>query len=110
MATCVEVGQADYPAGNAIHPMEGVSLLPAFAKDTLAREAIYFEHEGNRAVRRGAWKLVAKGREGNWELYNVERDRSETNNLAREHPEEAQALANLWQAWAQRAKVLPWPK
>ena len=113
MATCVAVGQADYPpevAGNPIKPMEGVSLLPAFAEDTLTREAIYFEHEGNRAVRRGPWKLVAKGRESPWELYNTERDRSETNNLATEHPEIAQALAERWQVWAQRANVLPWPK
>ncbi len=98
MATCVEVGQAAYPqnvGGNAIQPMEGVSLLTAFAEDTLNREAIYFEHEGNRAVRRGPWKLVAKGREGPWELYNVERDRSETNNLAQAQPEVVQELATL---------------
>ncbi|MEM9834681.1 MAG: arylsulfatase [Bacteroidota bacterium] len=113
MATCVDVGQAEYPQeynGSTIYPIEGVSLISAFTEDTLAREAIYFEHEGNRAVRRGSWKLVAKGRESPWELYDMERDRSETNNLAEEHPEVVQQLAQLWQQWAERANVLPWPR
>jgi arylsulfatase len=113
MATCVAVGEARYPpevAGSFIQPMEGVSLLTAFADDTLVREALYFEHEGNRAVRRGAWKLVAQGQDGPWELYDTEHDRSETNNLAAEYPELVQTLADRWQAWAERAKVLPWPK
>nr|WKN39246.1 arylsulfatase [Tunicatimonas sp. TK19036] len=112
MATCVAVGQAEYPEearGNTITPMEGVSLLPAFAEDTLNREAIYFEHEGNRAIRRGEWKLVAKSQEGAWELYNMERDRSETNNVAAEHPDLVKELSTLWQQWADRANVLPWP-
>ncbi len=113
MATCVAVGQAQYPqevAGNTIKPMEGISLLTAFAEDTLTREAIYFEHEGNRAVRRGPWKLVARGRDGSWELYDTERDRTETNDLAEKHPAVVQELASLWQRWAERSNVLPWPK
>lgn len=112
MATCVDVAKADYPQevdGNNIYPMEGVSLTNAFGEDTLAREAIYFEHEGNRAVRRGSWKLVAQGREGPWELYDMNHDRSETNNLAEEKPDLVQELATLWQQWATRAHVLPWP-
>ncbi len=112
MATCVDVAQAGYPEerdGKTVYPMEGVSLASAFSEDTLAREAIYFEHEGNRAVRRGPWKLVARGREGPWELYHMEHDRSETNNLAEDHPEMVQELADLWQQWATRANVLPWP-
>ena len=56
MPTCLELAQAEYPEyykGRATQPMEGVSLLPAFDGKTLGREAIYFEHEGNRAVRMG---------------------------------------------------------
>ena len=112
MATCVAASQATYPSQyryNAIQPMEGVSLLPVFDRDTLEREAIYFEHEGNRAIRRGPWKLVAQGKEGPWELYHLARDRSETNNVANKNPALVQELATMWQAWAQRAKVLPWP-
>jgi arylsulfatase len=112
MATCVDVGQADYPQtyqGRSIQPMEGVSLKPAFGGNDLDREAIYFEHEGNRAIRRGKWKLVAQGREGAWELYDMENDRTETNNQADEYPDLVRELSDMWQSWAERAGVIPWP-
>ncbi len=112
MATCVDVAEANYPKtfdNENIQPMEGVSLMPSFTNDTLQREAIYFEHEGNRAIRRGKWKLVAKGRDGEWELYDMGTDRSETRNLAGEHPEIVEKLSGMWQQWAKRAKVIPWP-
>ena len=57
--------------------MEGVSLLPAFAGQPLNRPSpIFLEHEGNRAVRAGKWKLVLKHL-GPWELYDMEADRTE---------------------------------
>ena len=79
------ISGAKYPKkfkGNEIQPMEGRSLVPVFAGKKLDREAIYWEHEGNRAVRVGKWKLVAKGRKGAWELYDMDADRSELKNLA----------------------------
>ena len=112
MATCVDVAGATYPSeykGNKIKPKEGVSLVPAFAGKPLEREAIYWEHEGNRAVRMGKWKLVAKGRNGAWELYDIEADRSEMNDLAAAQPERVEKLAAMWQAYATRADILPWP-
>jgi arylsulfatase len=112
MATCVDVAGAAYPQtyrGKAIQPMEGLSLRPVFAGKTQEREAIYFEHEGNRAIRRGKWKLVAKGREAAWELYDMEADRSETRNLATEQAEVVAELSAMWQQWAKRARVVPWP-
>jgi arylsulfatase len=112
MATCVEVADAEYPtqfAGQAIQPMEGVSLAPAFRGEPLERKnPIFWEHEGNRAVRQGAWKLVAKHK-GDWELYNIEKDRTELNNVAERHPDRVAALARLWTRWAERAGVQPWP-
>ena len=114
MATCVEAAGANYPKeykGQKIKPMEGKSLLPALVNNKpLQREAIYWEHEGNRAIRQGQWKLVAKGREGKWELYDVDADRSEMHNLAVAQPERAKQMADLWQAYAERANVIPWPK
>lgn len=113
MATCVEVSGAKYPAeykGRKITPMEGNSLLPAFDDKPIEREAIYFEHERNRAARAGKWKLVAKGGKGPWELYDMQADRTETNNLAEKHPERVKQMAAMWQAWAERANVLPWDK
>jgi arylsulfatase len=111
MATCVDLAGAAYPtefAGEVIQPPEGVSLAPAFAGKALAREQpIYFEHEGNRAVRQGKWKLVARGANGAWELYDMDADRTEMHNLAASVSAKAEELAALWQAWAERANVLP---
>ena len=110
MATCVAVSGAEYPkqfGGNAIHPLEGRSLVPAFDGKPIEREAIFCEHEGNRAVRAGRWKLVAKGERGPWELYDMETDRTEMHDLAAEQPQRVQELAALWQSWAERAHVLP---
>jgi arylsulfatase len=116
MATCVDLSGAAYPRtykGNKIKPMEGRSLAPAFANKPIQREAIYWEHEGNRAVRVGKWKVVAKGKSGqdkvNWELYDIETDRSELHNLAAEHPKRLKEMVDLWNAYAKRANVIPWP-
>jgi len=111
MATAVDISGASYPEtyhdGQKIKPMEGRSLVSAFEGKGIEREAIYWEHEGNRAIRVGDWKLVAKGARGPWELYNIAQDRSEQNDLALAHPERAQQLAAMWQAYAERANVLP---
>ena len=112
MATVVEITGAKYPSqynGHAIQPMEGVSLVPALAGKPLERDApIYFEHEGNRALRRGKWKIVMKHK-GPWELYDIEADRTEQHNLIEQHPAMARAMIADWEAWAERADVGPWP-
>lgn len=109
MATCVDVANASYPQavdGVAVVPLEGVSLRPAFAGRELARtRPLVWEHEGNRAVRDGHWKLVAK-RGRPWELYDLDVDRSEMHDLAAAQPERVRAMAATWQAWAERARVL----
>ena len=89
--------------------MEGKSLVPVFDGKPLPERTLYWEHEGNRAVRSGDWKLVAKGRNGPWELYNVVRDRSELKNLAEAEPKRVSRMKTLWTDWAIRANVLPWP-
>lgn len=110
MATCVDLGGATYPAefnGQTIKPREGVSLRPALNGDPLERtQPIFWEHEGNRAVREGNWKLVAQEDEP-WELYDISVDRSELNNLASAHPDRVKAMASQWDAYAARANVLP---
>ncbi len=112
MATCVAASGAPYPAtykDRQVQPMEGVSLIPTFTGKTLDRDnPIYFEHEGNQAIRDGKWKLV-KLRNKAWELYDLDADRSELNNLADAQPERVEAMTKQWQAWAERANVVPRP-
>ena len=111
MPTCLELADADYPKrykGHMIPPMEGVSIVPAFYDKSLNREAIYFEHEGNRAVRMGKWKLVAEHKEP-WRLYGMEADRTETRDLSRDHPDLRAKMIGMYDSWAERCGVLPWP-
>jgi arylsulfatase len=110
MATCVDVAGAKYPSrykGKKITPLEGKSLVPTFDDEPIEREAIYWEHEGNRAIRVGKWKLVAKGVEGKWELYDLEADRTELNDLGGRYPARVEEMAAMWDSWARRASVLP---
>ena len=70
-------------------------------------EAIYWEHEGNQAIRMGQWKLVKMYR-GEWELYDINVDRTELHNLASAQPDRVKAMAAKWDSWAKRAMVAPW--
>lgn len=111
MATAVDASGADYPAvfhdGQMIKPMEGTSLVPAMLGEKVERETLFWEHEGNRAVRSGDYKLVAKGAKGPWELYDLLKDRSEQNDLSKQRPGLAKELEQKWMAYAERANVLP---
>jgi arylsulfatase A-like enzyme len=111
MATCVDVAGAQYPKTHndqEIQPMEGTSLVPTLENQDLADRTIYWEHEGNRAVRQGKWKLVLKY-PGGWELYDVDNDRTEMHDLAAEQQEKVRELTALYEAWAKRCGVQPWP-
>ncbi len=83
--------------GRPVPEAPGKSLVAAFAKDvTIARDGLWWLHEGNRAVRVGNWKLVAA--EGDpWELYDLTTDRAEQHNLAASMPEKVAELAQAWQ-------------
>ena len=112
MATCADLAGAKYPAefnGQKIPPMEGVSLAPALAGKALHRaQPIFWEHEGNRAIRSGDWKLVSK-HPGGWELYDSAADRTEMHDLATQQPERVKEMSAQWDAWARRVGVRPWP-
>ena len=110
MATILEATGAEYPElydGNAIIPLEGLSLMDAAINNsTVDRDAYYFEHEWNRYIRKGKWKLVALGN-GDWELYDMEIDRTELNDLSDQYPELVEELKDDWERWAWRTGVLP---
>lgn len=107
MATAVDLADADYPAN--VKPLEGRSLAPLFAGGQIEREAIYWEHEGNRAIRSDDWKLVAE-HDRPWELYNIAQDRSEQHDLSSQQPERVKKLADMWNQYAKRANVESWDK
>lgn len=111
MATCLDVGQAEYPKtkdGQTIKPYRGRSIAPLLKPldAPLPTRALFWEHEGNRAVREGKWKLVAKEK-APWELYDISKDRSEVNNLVENHPDIAKALEAKWNQYAEQSDVLP---
>ena len=110
MATFLDIADTAYPAshnGRTIKPLEGFSIVPTFADSAPTREVLYWEHEGNKAVRRGIWKLVCRYGQ-DWELYNMAADRSETRDLAVTHPRIVSELTALHDAWAERCGVMPW--
>jgi arylsulfatase len=126
MATCVDVTSANYPEefnGHKITSLGGISLKPALIDKKLMRETpLFFEHEGNRAVRWGKWKLVSKATEHPRERFNVNKlaledyelfdmaiDRSETYDLAMEEPGLVQQMAEMWLDWATEVKAIPYP-
>jgi arylsulfatase len=108
MATCVDLSGAKYPQtykGNKIIPMEGKSLRPIFeAKAFKRNEPIFFEHQGNKAVRKGKWKLVSE-KSGKWELYDMDADRTELHDLANSKPEKTKELSAEYDAWSKRCFV-----
>ncbi len=111
MPTCLEAAGAGHPterAGQQTIPLEGESMLPAIQRRDWERERpIVWEHEGSRAVRQGQWKLVsAIG--GGWELYDMERDRTELDDLYTTNRPKAQEFERIYEEWAERCGVLPW--
>lgn len=109
MATCLEAAGASYPKtfkGKEILPPAGQSLMPALRGEAPTERTIFFEHEWNRAVRQGNWKLVAL-RGGPWELYDEAADRTELKNVAADNPERVKAMAAMWDEWAKRCNVAP---
>ncbi|MFW5803055.1 MAG: arylsulfatase [Verrucomicrobiota bacterium] len=109
MATCCDVAGVPYPKqdnGRRIIPSEGLSLKPVMqGKERDPHDLIFWEHYGNRAVRDGQWKLVEDAKNGQWELYDMENDRTEVNNLIDRKPEIAADLKAKYAAWAKRVQV-----
>jgi len=106
MATCLDVAGVDYPPtfdGHPVQPLRGKSLVPIFeGRERQGHDVLYFTFSDNRAVRQGKWKLVS-ARGGPWELYDMDVDRSELNDLSAAMPEKVRELETLWLRWAEAA-------
>ena len=112
MATCLDAAGVAHPTevgGHAVQPLEGESLLPALrGEDWQRQQVIYWEHEGNLAVRDGDWKLVRKY-PGDWELYNMAEDRTELHDLRHTDLDRAARMIRWHEEWAARIGVRDWP-
>jgi len=116
LPTFINVSGAKYPAtfnGHDIAPLPGKSLLSILkGEKDFAERPIYWEHEANRAVRFGKWKLVSRASKikpfmGPWELYDITADRSETNDLSKSQPAKVKELEAMWNNWAINNQVFP---
>ncbi|MCZ6674250.1 MAG: arylsulfatase, partial [Verrucomicrobia bacterium] len=118
MPTLLEVAEAKYPKtfhGNPIPNLDGLSLTPTFRGESLKRSgAMFSEHENNAFVIQDKWKLVGRGVAGDngvipdkWELYDLDEDRTELNNLVQTNSEKAEELARAWRIWADENQVYP---
>lgn len=91
MPTCLDVAGVEYPqqiGDKPLIPLDGKSLLPIFqGRPAKGHQTLYWEHEKNRGIRQGQWKLVYDDTVKKWELYNMERDRTATKNLAADYPD-----------------------
>ncbi|MDG3005324.1 arylsulfatase [Paludisphaera mucosa] len=112
MPTCLELAGVAYPNqfdGHDLKPLEGESLAPALrGRPREGPRTLFFEHEGARAVLAGDWKSVALPR-GEWELYHVADDATETRDLALREPRRVAELARMWRAWAERVGAVDRP-
>jgi len=113
MATCLDVAKGKYPSeykGNSITPLEGESLIPALNNENWVRQKpICWEHEGNRALRDGRWKIVSKY-PGDWELYDMVEDRTELNGLSKKNKSKVSQLVKYYKGWAEKCGIQKWKK
>jgi arylsulfatase len=113
------VKMPDVYRGVKQHPLAGVSMRYSFDAKPDAptqKKRQYYAMLGTRGMWENGWKAVAvhaplsgKGHfdQDPWQLYNVDEDRSESKDVAKQHPEKLQALIKVWFEEAEKNLVLP---
>jgi arylsulfatase A-like enzyme len=106
MATCLDVAGIEYPTtfqGRHPIPMEGRSLLPVLRGERrTGHELLAWKCAKGRAIQMQNWKLVRPADDQPWELYDLDVDGGETNDLAQTHPDRAQRMAADYEEWRER--------
>ena len=112
LPTCLDIAQTTYPNNfnqKTIKPAEGKSLINIFRNQSVhMHDTLFWEHEGNKAIRAGKWKLVYELDYNKWELYDLSKDRTETHDLSSYYPELVIQLKKLHDNWSQRVGVVDW--
>ena len=102
MPTILETTGANYPEmydNENINPVDGVSLLPLInGAEAVRIEPLFWQWQNGKAIRKGKWKLVSDNK-GPWELYDMEIDQTETNDLIDDFPDVAKELEVDWENW-----------
>ncbi len=111
-ATIFDLAGVKYPAaykGNGINAADGISLKDVFAGKTWkGHEVLYWEHQGNKAVRQGKWKIVSSYPENVWRLFDMDADRTELKDLSQSQPVKLQELVGLYNTWSKQVGVKDW--
>lgn len=111
MPTLLELANTGYPVnykGNAIKPLEGRSMAPLLTGNKIAaHEFMYWEHEGNQAIRKGNWKAVKGNSSGHWQLYDLSTDKAEEYDLGKTKSGQLNTLVKNWELWANTHLVFP---
>ena len=106
MATCLDATNVDYPTefkGRKPLPLEGQSLLPIFqGQQREGHEQLCWSLPRHRAIRMGKWKAVQPRQGGAWQLFDLDSDGTETNDLAKREPERTKELADHFETWRKR--------
>lgn len=111
-ATIFDLAGVKYPSvykSNPISPADGLSLKKVFeGQPWKGHDVLYWEHQGNRAVRQGEWKIISSYPENVWRLFNMDKDRTELNDLSASNPQKLAELADLYAKWASKSRVEDW--
>ncbi|QDT27932.1 Arylsulfatase [Gimesia panareensis] len=111
LPTFLEIADTKYPEtyqGHELLPLEGTSMLSLLkGENKTLHDSLAWYWSSNRALRQGPWKLVWDKDVKQWELYNIGDDRCEMKNLADNHPDRVQKMAQDWFTWADKVELGP---